>query len=147
MTDSHDPSICETCRRWPPKRDMSCPLCFKAHHDGWYGKTGLAHCVDCHYTWTSRQEAHCVVCCEHFSSNSVADAHWCESHARDPGRHASWCDARHGRPWEPRHVHPSQVPALVQVHGAMWSLTARLPSIPPTSSPSSGPEGQEDPAA
>ena len=33
------------------------------------------HCRDCHRTWTRHSEAHCTICCNHFSSDRGFDLH------------------------------------------------------------------------
>lgn len=35
----------------------------------------LSHCQDCHRSWNGFREAHCPVCCAHFSADSVAEKH------------------------------------------------------------------------
>ena len=41
-------------------------------------------CTDCKNTWTGLAKAHCVVCCETFSSNGTADLHWTKNGHVDP---------------------------------------------------------------
>lgn len=56
--------------------DQDCQMCTNHKELGWWGFSGLTHCRMCHRTWpmTSKQ-AHCTVCCAHFSSPSAFDLH------------------------------------------------------------------------
>lgn len=53
---------------------MNCELCAHADTHGSWNQQGT-HCRDCHRTWTSKSEAHCVRCHHHFSSHTAADLH------------------------------------------------------------------------
>lgn len=53
---------------------MTCLSCIAAKRDGHWPHDGT-HCRECHRTWTSFVEAHCVVCHLHFSTNNTADLH------------------------------------------------------------------------
>lgn len=90
---------------------MNCPTCTYARAHGWWGPDHRGtHCGNCHFSWTSRKEAHCSVCHEHFASVTAAEEHWCDGRRRH--QHTPWCDGKHARPWAPRHAHPSEVCAL-----------------------------------
>lgn len=54
-----------------------CDPCVYAAEHGWWGSSvnGGTHCRRCHRTWAGKTEAHCTVCCQHFTSNRVADKH------------------------------------------------------------------------
>lgn len=74
-------------------------------------KTGytITHCRDCHTTWKSLSQAHCVICHEQFSTDGTADAHWVSTNKKLklPGEH----------------THPSEVSALKCVEeqfGPVW---------------------------
>ena len=58
---------------------MSCKDCDHATDTGSWTQEllnrGGTHCRDCHRSWVSKVEAHCVVCHCHFSTNSTADIH------------------------------------------------------------------------
>lgn len=56
--------------------DQDCDMCDSARREGWWGMSGVTHCRMCHRTWkmTSKQ-AHCTVCCAHFSSPTAFDLH------------------------------------------------------------------------
>lgn len=56
--------------------DKDCQMCANRERDGWWGLGGMTHCRKCHRTWTmTTKQAHCTVCCEHFSSPSAFDLH------------------------------------------------------------------------
>lgn len=54
---------------------MACDLCANAAEHGWWGTSGITHCVDCHRTWAGLREAHCASCHRHFSVDSAAEVH------------------------------------------------------------------------
>jgi|NGEPerStandDraft_6_1074524.scaffolds.fasta_scaffold01244_5 hypothetical protein len=87
----------------------TCEACaFAAEHHRWPMKAGT-HCHRCHGSWISTAQAHCVVCCQQFASNSVADLHW-----REPK----------GQP--PVHLDPSTLPRLEchdEAMGSVWRST------------------------
>jgi hypothetical protein len=35
----------------------------------------IGYCLDCGRKWSARGEAHCAMCCRHFSSDSAFDRH------------------------------------------------------------------------
>lgn len=52
------------------------PVCGPCGHNrkfGWNG--GGSHCRDCHRSWTSKREAHCATCHNHFSNPGNFDIH------------------------------------------------------------------------
>lgn len=57
-----------------------CVVCETARVTGWWGQNGT-HCGlepsgnDCHRSWSAMREAHCAVCHQHFTSDSVAVLH------------------------------------------------------------------------
>ena len=56
---------------------VGCELCaYNAEH-GWWGP-GFhgSHCRRCHKNWSGLGRAHCTVCCETFSTDGTARAHW-----------------------------------------------------------------------
>lgn len=71
---------------------MTCPTCEHADAHGWFGLRRGTHCRRCHRTWTAPREAHCTLCCRHFSTGENADAHVGSSGCVDP---ATLCDKRH----------------------------------------------------
>ena len=53
----------------------ACLVCaFATKHGHWPMKG--THCRDCHRSWTSHAQAHCVRCHEQFASNGTAERHW-----------------------------------------------------------------------
>lgn len=53
-----------------------CDLCANVEREGWWGESGVTHCRLCHRTWKmTTKQAHCMTCCEHFSSPSAFDLH------------------------------------------------------------------------
>lgn len=55
---------------------MTCPVCTHADEHGWWGPDHRGtHCRDCHRSWTGLKEAHCTVCCAHFSTDNHAESH------------------------------------------------------------------------
>ncbi len=58
---------------------VSCDICaHAAEHGSWPQdllSQGGTHCRDCHRSWVSKVEAHCVVCHCHFSTDSTAELH------------------------------------------------------------------------
>ena len=68
-------------------RAAGCGPCEHAALHGWWGELphgSRTHCRDCHRSWGSAREAHCVGCCEHFASPRVADAHRRDGVCVDP---------------------------------------------------------------
>jgi hypothetical protein len=61
----------------------TCPTCSYADQHGWWGHQGT-HCRGCHRSWTSTAQAHCAVCCVHFTSDSAAERHWVKGRHADP---------------------------------------------------------------
>ena len=56
--------------------DQDCDLCDSVRREGWWGMSGITHCRACHRTWKmTTKQAHCTVCCAHFSSPSAFDMH------------------------------------------------------------------------
>jgi hypothetical protein len=98
---------------------VTCSICeYAAEHAAWPPDHQGTHCRDCHRSWTSKREAHCVTCHEHFGSNNAADQHWLNG----------------------RHVHPDDLPPkkdevsprLVKRDGGVWVQPmdeARLESL------------------
>lgn len=99
----------------PPTECLTCA--YADEHGSWPPDHRGTHCRDCHRSWTSKREAHCARCCGHFTSDTLAERHWCDGRSREPERHRIGCDGRHGRPWEPQHIEPATVPGLVLVNG------------------------------
>jgi hypothetical protein len=65
--------------------DPTCPRCQHAKAHGWWGPPrGLAHCRKCHRDWRGTAQAHCVTCCQHFSTYSAADLHLTRTGCRPP---------------------------------------------------------------
>ena len=93
----------------------TCEICAYATEYHRWPMTGT-HCGDCHRSWISTAQAHCMVCRQQFASNSVADLHW-----REPK----------GQP--PVHIDPSTIPRL-ELHdeamGAVWRSTGDRESRP-----------------
>ena len=89
-------------------RSSTCETCDYADERHCWPMTGT-HCHRCHRSWISTAQAHCVVCCQQFASNSVADLHW-----REPK----------GQP--PVHIDPSTITRL-ELHdeamGSVWRST------------------------
>lgn len=54
---------------------MECEPCTRAVEEAWFGPIDGTHCKKCHRTWSSIKEAHCPMCCRHFSSDTAAQAH------------------------------------------------------------------------
>ena len=52
-----------------------CDLCANNLRDGWWGVAGVTHCHQCHRTWGGFRQAHCVLCCRHFSTDGAAEQH------------------------------------------------------------------------
>jgi len=53
-----------------------CAICAYSKANGWWGPDCPgAHCRECHRSWTSLVEAHCVTCHAHFSTDSTAHRH------------------------------------------------------------------------
>lgn len=53
-----------------------CPLCaYAKEHGSWPTSHRGTHCHDCHRSWTGLREAHCTVCCAHFSTDAHAESH------------------------------------------------------------------------
>src|SRR5262245_61819697 len=60
-----------------------CRYCEYSKDHGWWGpplaellgRPGGTHCIRCHRSWMSLTEAHCTLCCEHFSTHRTADRH------------------------------------------------------------------------
>ena len=81
----------------------ACPTCSYADaHACWPPEHEGTHCRTCHRSWTSKAQAHCTVCCAHFTSDSAADLHW-----------------RRGV-----HVDPEQVDGLYLGRDGVWSTSA-----------------------
>lgn len=81
----------------------TCPTCSYADAHGWWGPDHQGtHCRDCHRSWASKAQAHCAVCCAHFTTDGVAELHWRSS----------------------RHVDPSQVDGLYLGPDGVWSTSA-----------------------
>lgn len=87
----------------------SCEACVHAKLHGWWGPDfrGKTHCQQCHRTWAGASEAHCRMCCAHFSSNSAADRHWVRS----------------------KHVSPVQVAELSQREDGTWTQPMSLSAL------------------
>ena len=52
-----------------------CELCAYAREHGWWGKSGITHCGDCHAKWGGLRMAHCPVaggCHRTFSTDRSA---------------------------------------------------------------------------
>lgn len=58
---------------------MICDICVHAdEHGSWpsaVANKSATHCRSCHRTWTAKREAHCAACCEHFTSDNLAEKH------------------------------------------------------------------------
>jgi hypothetical protein len=55
---------------------LACPVCSYAdEHGAWPPAHRGTHCRACHRSWTGLKEAHCVVCCAHFSTDNHAQSH------------------------------------------------------------------------
>jgi RNA polymerase subunit RPABC4/transcription elongation factor Spt4 len=62
---------------------LDCPVCaFAAEHHYW--PMPGTHCKDCHRSWTSLSQAHCITCHEQFATNGVSDRHWIKGHHIHP---------------------------------------------------------------
>lgn len=121
-----------------------CPICaYSAEHASWPAEHRGTHCPGYHRSWTSKREAHCTVCHGHFSSDSLAERHWCDSHGRVPEHHAAGCDGHHGRPWGPRHLDPATVPGLVLADGTWCDQESVRGSQTPGFSPATAPAGPD----
>jgi hypothetical protein len=77
-----------------------CSACTYADEHGSWPMPGT-HCRDCHRSWVSMSQAHCVLCHENFATDGVAEKHWIKG----------------------VHTHPSDVPKLEcreEGHGPVW---------------------------
>jgi len=64
---------------------LPCPICAYADvHASWPPEHRGTHCSTCHRSWTSTAQAHCTVCCAHFTADSVAEKHWLRTQHQDP---------------------------------------------------------------
>jgi hypothetical protein len=91
---------------------LTCAACVHAAAHGWWGP-GVrgTHCPECHRSWSSPVQVHCVVCHEQFATDNVARLHW----------------TRTG------HVHPATVDRLAPHHerdGVVWRRTGGRPERP-----------------
>ena len=104
--------------------ETACATCAFADTHGWWGPGHAGtHCRRCHLSWASTAQAHCVVCCAHFTTAAVADRHWCDGHGPGERQHSASCDGQHGRPWAPRHLDPGAAGLHLGPDG-MWSTSA-----------------------
>lgn len=51
-----------------------CRICEFADREGYWGQPGT-HCRDCHLSWTSSSQIHCVQCHRQFHSPAALQAH------------------------------------------------------------------------
>jgi hypothetical protein len=54
---------------------VDCELCVTAAKTGWWGRSGITHCLQCHRTWQGYRQQHCTECHRHFSGETAASAH------------------------------------------------------------------------
>jgi len=88
-----------------------CVVCaYARRHGAWPPDHRGTHCKRCHRSWTARGQAHCTVCCAHFSSDGTARLHW----ANRDGRGS-------------RHLDPQEVPGLVQNADGVWHRAGQHP--------------------
>lgn len=63
----------------------ACSVCDYADQHGWWGPDHRGtHCRACHRSWTSTREAHCAVCCAHFTGDTAFERHWPKGRHADP---------------------------------------------------------------
>jgi hypothetical protein len=85
ITASRSGARCRWCgQEWTASRTSNCR----------HFSTGAGHCPDCGRQWTAGREAHCAACHRHFSSDSVADAHFRLDHDPCQDHPKSRCYAR-----------------------------------------------------
>lgn len=62
-----------------------CAICEHAdRHASWPAGHAGTHCRRCHQSWAGSRLAHCAVCCQTFTSDSVAELHWRRGRHIDP---------------------------------------------------------------
>lgn len=63
---------------------VECPVCEHNRLHGWTGLRKGSHCRDCHRTWTGLREAHCTLCCAHFTTPANFDRHLTRAGCQPP---------------------------------------------------------------
>jgi hypothetical protein len=90
-------------------RASICEICeYAKKHHGWPPALKGTHCSECHQSWTGFVRAHCVRCCETFSTDGVAQHHWTAD----------------------GHRHPSEIAEFWQDAGGYWHHGGRRPALP-----------------
>jgi len=63
----------------------TCHICtYASEHGSWPPDHHGTHCRICHRSWSSTSQAHCTVCCAHFTADSAAELHWLRGRHADP---------------------------------------------------------------
>lgn len=102
---------------------VTCPPCTHAIIFGSWGRPlhdgvkAATHCRRCHRSWRSLREAHCAVCCGHFSSNEAASFHWNDGSRGSPGKHIPPEDCMRAEGKGPRYT------TIETEFGPTWQLT------------------------
>jgi hypothetical protein len=67
-------------------RKQRCVPCRHFDQHGWFGSNNdLAHCDECHRSWSSRVEGHCAQCHVQFADDAAFDLHLERSRCIEPG--------------------------------------------------------------